>query len=205
MVGWGGGGGGREEDFIGIIFLSAIFSYLFLFLKPSLQPLTPNLGITVSKISRTQSMWRSALAWTFLCWPILLVHFISKAFTLSLPCTWKMAHDSLVLLSPWFPHLHWVSTMLSAWVMSKPVQNLWRPIACWISRKHSVQDLGPWEILTCVSRLVTSIYRYAPTALVKRGFSVTLTVFSYWLCYFQLYGPGQLTRISVSFFVKWRL
>lgn len=37
----------EEEAFIGIIFASTNFSYLFLFLKPSLQPLTPNLEVTV--------------------------------------------------------------------------------------------------------------------------------------------------------------
>ena len=37
----------QEEDFMGIVFPSTIFSYLFLFLKPSCQPLTPNLAITV--------------------------------------------------------------------------------------------------------------------------------------------------------------
>lgn len=37
----------EEDDFIGIIFPSIIFSHLFLFLKPSFQPLTPNLRVTV--------------------------------------------------------------------------------------------------------------------------------------------------------------
>lgn len=37
----------EEDDFIGIIFPSIIFSYLSLFLKPSFQRLTPNLRVTV--------------------------------------------------------------------------------------------------------------------------------------------------------------
>lgn len=37
----------EEEDFMGVILSSTIFSYLFLFLKLPFQPLTPNLGVTV--------------------------------------------------------------------------------------------------------------------------------------------------------------
>lgn len=37
----------KVEKFMGIIFPSTILSYLVLFLKPSFQPLIPNLGVTV--------------------------------------------------------------------------------------------------------------------------------------------------------------
>lgn len=80
----------EEDDFIGIIFPSIIFSYLFLFLKPSFHPLTPNLRVTVDflfplRFPKLNQLTHS-IDLTFLCLSYFLPHFIT-AFTLSLLLT----------------------------------------------------------------------------------------------------------------------
>lgn len=175
---------------MGIIFPSTILSYLVLFLKPSFQPLIPNLGVTVDsdfslrylelnhlvgKLCRLFFFWR--LSYLLLYYQDLHSNFASYLKN------WQWLLGLAVPLVPSTPLcLYNTISLGNVKDCSKPFSGC--SFACQLSKYSLIQHLGPWEILTCISTLNLFCLLMITECSIQTRFSVTWPVLSFRFCYF---------------------